>query len=95
MALDPLNTSVSPGVMSTNENDAERSSAQESEEQPLLRSDPVPATWSPPPGFLLIQIGMSNENLYMIEQILTIQQPSWPMYFLAGLTGPLLRRPML
>ncbi|KGO58347.1 Major facilitator superfamily domain, general substrate transporter [Penicillium expansum] len=58
MALDPLNTSVSPGVMSTNENDAERSSAQESEEQPLLRSDPVPATWSPPPGFLLIQIAI-------------------------------------
>jgi hypothetical protein len=26
------------------------------EEQPLLRSDPVP-TWTPPPGFLLIQIG--------------------------------------
>lgn len=26
------------------------------EEQPLLGSDPVP-TWTPPPGFLLIQIG--------------------------------------
>lgn len=54
MALDP-NKSV-PGVMPTHENETERS-AQESEEQPLLQSGPVPPTWSPPPGFLLIQIG--------------------------------------
>ncbi|KAI3121418.1 hypothetical protein CBS147330_7920 [Penicillium roqueforti] len=56
MALNP-NESASAGVM-PHENEVERSSAQESEEQPLLRSDPVPATWSPPPGFLLIQIAI-------------------------------------
>ncbi|KAJ5424973.1 hypothetical protein N7465_000043 [Penicillium sp. CMV-2018d] len=55
MGLDP-NESVA-GVMPTNENEAEIS-AQQSEEQPLLRSDPVPTTWSPPPGFLLIQIAI-------------------------------------
>ncbi|KAJ5321933.1 uncharacterized protein N7506_011063 [Penicillium brevicompactum] len=32
-------------------------SAQTSEDQPLLQSDPVPE-WSPPPGFLLIQIAI-------------------------------------
>lgn len=58
MALDP-NKSVA-GVMPTHENVAERST-QESEEQPLLRSDPIPTTWSPPPGFLLIQIGKFNQ----------------------------------
>lgn len=58
MALDP-NESVT-GVMPAHENEAERQ-AQESEEQPLLQSDPIPTTWSPPPGFLLIQIGKSKE----------------------------------
>lgn len=44
--------------MPTAENEDERQSAlqEQNEEQPLLRSDPIP-TWSPPPGFLLIQIG--------------------------------------
>lgn len=55
--LDPQNESASAGVLPTHDNEAERSSAQESEEQPLLQSNPVPVTWSPPPGFLLIQIG--------------------------------------
>ncbi|KAJ6186739.1 hypothetical protein N7519_008040 [Penicillium mononematosum] len=41
-----------------NDNEAERLSAQEIEEQPLLQSDPGPATWTPPPGFLLIQIAI-------------------------------------
>lgn len=70
MALNP-NESASAGVM-PHENEVERSSAQESEEQPLLRSDPVPATWSPPPGFLLIQIGKFDHNIYTIKQNLTI-----------------------
>ncbi|KAJ5817423.1 Major facilitator superfamily domain general substrate transporter [Penicillium robsamsonii] len=52
--LDPQNESVL--VMPTHENAAEISS--QSEEQPLLQSDPVPAPWSPPPGFLLIQIAI-------------------------------------
>ncbi|KAJ5521117.1 Major facilitator superfamily domain general substrate transporter [Penicillium fimorum] len=52
--LDPQNVSVS--VMPTHENAAEISS--QGEEQPLLQSDPVPAAWSPPPGFLLIQIAI-------------------------------------
>ncbi|KAJ5238215.1 hypothetical protein N7489_008306 [Penicillium chrysogenum] len=54
MGLNPIE-SVSAGM--PNENEAERLS-QEIEEQPLLQSDPVPATWSPPPGFLLIQIAI-------------------------------------
>ncbi|OQE36745.1 hypothetical protein PENCOP_c011G07749 [Penicillium coprophilum] len=53
--LDPQNESVS--VMPRHENEAEISSAQ-SEEQPLLQSDPAPVAWSPPPGFLLIQIAI-------------------------------------
>ncbi|CAG8902564.1 unnamed protein product [Penicillium egyptiacum] len=61
MALNP-NESPSAGVIPTHENEAERSSAQGNEEQPLLQSDPVPATWSPPPGFLLIQIGKSKSK---------------------------------
>lgn len=69
MGLNP-NETVSAGML--NDNEAERLSAQEIEEQPLLQSDPVPATWSPPPGFLLIQIGKSNQNPYLIKQNLTI-----------------------
>jgi hypothetical protein len=58
MGLNPIEN-VSAGM--PNENEAERLS-QEIEEQPLLQSDPVPATWSPPPGFLLIQIGKSKQS---------------------------------
>ncbi|CAI7636784.1 unnamed protein product [Penicillium glandicola] len=53
MTLDP--ESVSTGAMPTHENEAGSAA---SEEQPLLRSDPVPVAWSPPPGFLLIQIAI-------------------------------------
>jgi hypothetical protein len=68
MGLNP-NETVSAGMPT--ENEPERLSAQEIEEQPLLQSDPVPA-WSPPPGFLLIQIGKSNQSPYVAKQNLTI-----------------------
>ncbi|KAJ5190033.1 Major facilitator superfamily domain general substrate transporter [Penicillium cf. griseofulvum] len=54
MAL--LDSQESPSDMSTHENEAEISAG--SEEQPLLQSDAVPTTWSPPPGFLMIQIAI-------------------------------------
>ncbi|KAJ5781339.1 hypothetical protein N7457_006499 [Penicillium paradoxum] len=54
------NGCVSAGLEPTPENEIERQAVlqEPSEEQPLLRSNPEPAAWRPPPGFTLIQIAI-------------------------------------
>ncbi|KAJ5555862.1 hypothetical protein N7535_008293 [Penicillium sp. DV-2018c] len=51
---------VSTCLQPTHDQEIERQSArsESTEEQPLLQSDPIPETWSPPPGFILIQIAI-------------------------------------
>jgi hypothetical protein len=63
------NGRVSTGLEPTHENEVERQSAlqEPTEEQPLLQPNPIPA-WSPPPGFMLIQIGELIYEAYAIER---------------------------